>query len=336
MKINNHLVIINNSAPFYLINLLEKLNNYDDIYFYSTDSAPVTRGDDFERSSSRLCYLKKIYQLIIIVLKSWFTNNRYIFCYGGWDRISYFIISLFTKNNVLLVESYTPNPDMTSNIKKLFKKNLLKLYLKRFNIVLASSQKHSDYVLSFGFNQIVIITHGVGISSTNTKIFNSTNFQKEKYIYIGRLSQEKNLIDTLDFFDKNFLTIDVYGTGPLLPILQHKYRDSTLINFHGKANNTFLRNKLKDYKALILNSTWEPWGFVVDEALYENIPAFINENVGAFSILDFDHLLPVFNFSKILELNFKLEYIQIESQSSMLKRDIEMVSKWDSLKSYFL
>jgi glycosyltransferase involved in cell wall biosynthesis len=93
-----------------------------------------------------------------------------------------------------------------------------------------------------------------------------------KLIFLGRLSEEKGLIQLINLLQYNYpfpITIDIYGDGALRPrlerlIVQHNL--SNIIFLKGEISNEIKLSIINAYDALILPSIW-----------YENAPLTIIE-----------------------------------------------------------
>jgi glycosyltransferase involved in cell wall biosynthesis len=100
-----------------------------------------------------------------------------------------------------------------------------------------------------------------------------------KFLYVGRLAPEKNLIWLLEVFSKNpqwHLTI--IGQGPLQKELESLKSDNVTIRGH--IPNELLAREYQQHDIFILPSLREPWGLVVEEALFYGLPVIASNQVG--------------------------------------------------------
>ncbi len=122
----------------------------------------------------------------------------------------------------------------------------------------------------------------------NSKYFNSFKKSKKTFIflYVGRIVKCKNLGVMFDAFVHTFpnqkdVELHIVGGGDLLDDYQKRYGVYTNILFIGKL---FGRNLIDEYhraSVLILPSTHEPWGLVVNEAMCAGLPVLVSDCVGA-------------------------------------------------------
>lgn len=109
-----------------------------------------------------------------------------------------------------------------------------------------------------------------------------------RFLFVGRLSPEKNLPGLLDAFARVQQTIPsaslvIIGSGPLKEELEAKARslglDPSAI-FLGSKTGPALYEEFGRATALILLSHSETWGLVVNEALHYGCPAIVSERCG--------------------------------------------------------
>lgn len=113
------------------------------------------------------------------------------------------------------------------------------------------------------------------------------NSQKD-ILYVGRLSKEKNLLRLADAFvraredsrnpDSRLVLV---GDGPLRPQLE-KYADAhtDAIEVAGYKQRHELAPFFARARALVLPSTEEPWGLVVNEAMACGLPVLVSDYCG--------------------------------------------------------
>ena len=101
----------------------------------------------------------------------------------------------------------------------------------------------------------------------------------KNFLYVGRLSPEKNLEFLIRAFSKlPELTLNIVGFGP-----QEEYLKSlagTNVVFHGAVANAELPKFYRANDVFVLPSKSEPWGMVVEEALNNGVPVLVSDRVG--------------------------------------------------------
>jgi glycosyltransferase involved in cell wall biosynthesis len=109
-----------------------------------------------------------------------------------------------------------------------------------------------------------------------------------RFLYIGRLSEEKGLIDLLDAFAllrerTPNAVLDIVGSG----VYERETREhavtnglEAMVNFLGAKNTEEIGQLLLRSSALVLPSHSEPWGLVVNEALSYGCPVVVSDVCG--------------------------------------------------------
>tara|TARA_B100001093_G_scaffold412031_1_gene401617 strand:+ start:3935 stop:4966 length:1032 start_codon:yes stop_codon:yes gene_type:complete len=200
---------------------------------------------------------------------------------GGWDLMEYWYLA-FTNprlKNCSILES-TINESKVD----LIRANVKRLFLSRISTVFASGNLHEKLLKKLNYKGEIKITKGVGIIN-KPKINIIKRKYEKKYLFIGRLSKEKNIEMLVDIFnDLPDHTLTIIGTGPLEGYLKTKAKQN--IKFIGQIVNQNLSKFFEQNNILILTSIAEPWGLVIEEALYFGIPAIVSSNCGACVLIE--------------------------------------------------
>jgi len=109
-----------------------------------------------------------------------------------------------------------------------------------------------------------------------------------RFLYVGRLSQEKGIETLIYAFAKVYIEIRnanlvLVGGGPLmnkLKSLAFSLGIETAVEFAGSANQETLASYYTHATCLILPSYSEPWGLVVNEALHYGCPVVVSDRCG--------------------------------------------------------
>lgn len=265
---------------FYKINLFNRISEKKKIFVVFTHSNSSQRNDDFYKGVLNFDHqfipagslLKRIIFVVLLLKKT--TYKRIII--GGYDQIIYWFLSFYEKkqNNAVVVESsiFETKKDGIQRLLKI-------LFYKRISLAYVSGQAQMDLCKFFKFNGKFKITKGVGLFN----IRKQADFQKKdivrNFIYVGRLSPEKNIDFLIDVFnDLPFLNLNIVGFGPQEEYL--KSLASSNIIFHGAVDNSLLYEKYLCNDAFILPSKSEPWGMVVEEAFNNGLPVIVSNMVG--------------------------------------------------------
>lgn len=100
-----------------------------------------------------------------------------------------------------------------------------------------------------------------------------------RFLYVGRLTAVKNLPVLIDCFNRNGLPLTIVGGGEDEAAL--KAIAAPNIRFTGFIANEHLSEIYESHDVFILPSLSEPWGLVVEEALYRGLPCIVSDRVGA-------------------------------------------------------
>jgi len=185
--------------------------------------------------------------------------------------------------------------------KHFFPKEQIKQYfLKHFHMHLSPGEKTKQYLEYMKVNSNKIITTGYGVDNNfylneynkyKNNIFfkNNNNIHTNKnFLFVGRLSHEKNIISMLTAFkevsklDKDWGLI-ILGDG------KHKNEIQTFILDNNLEKQIYLAGfvQQKDvvrYYAIsnvfVLPSISEPWGLVVNEAMLCHMPVLVSDRCG--------------------------------------------------------
>lgn len=131
------------------------------------------------------------------------------------------------------------------------------LSYKYADIAIVASKHNKDYVCkNYHPKRIEVIYNYVDI----TLFKPMTNMKKydDRIIYVGRLSNEKNLFNLVRAFTTLPITLDVYGSGKLEEKLKNEARKLRVkVNFSGVIPNHDLPKVLNKYKYFVLPSYYE-------------------------------------------------------------------------------
>lgn len=276
-------LIITNIPAFYKINLWNALSEQSKIFVIFISDHSQIRTQDFIQGNITFDHtildhndyehisVKRLWNLYKL-LKS-INFNHLMLC--GWDRIEYWLGAFLANRskNIVVVES-SEHEGAQSGIKLWLKQ----LFLSRMSSALVSGQSQENLILSLGFKGLTITTGGVGIFHKTAIDHQHCHF-RGKFLFVGRLSPEKNipfLLDLLRLFPAYSLTIA--GDGPLRKELKHTAPPN--VHFIGHIPNEKLHEIYSLHDIFLLPSTTEPWGLVVEEAIFHGLPVVVSDKVG--------------------------------------------------------
>lgn len=276
----NKLIYITNLPSFYKINLFNRIVKQRNLLVVFTQDFSDQRNEDFYKG-------EREFEFISIANKSLFSKIYFIFdllknkpyqqlIIGGWDHSILWIAAFISarKKNGVVVESSILESE-TNGVKSYLKK----LFLSRISKAYVSGKSQARLCKALGFKGQLITTRGVGIFNIKPQPAFSPVLSVSNFIYVGRLSPEKNmqfLIETFNQLPK--LTLNIIGFGPQEMFLKSIAKQN--IVFHGTIPNAELYKKYLQNDVFILPSISEPWGMVVEEALNNGLPVIVSDKVG--------------------------------------------------------
>lgn len=345
MKRKFDIVFFTNQPAFYKINLYNEISEKKKVLVIFLGAIESDRTKDFIIGNMNFEYLfineieyekrnklKSCFKLIKI-LKSIKYN---LVITMGWSCIEDFIIAFVSpkEKNGLVCESsiYESNLDN-------WKKYLKKLICFRMSYAFVSGQSHKKIFEKLNFKGKMVITGGVGLFNKNNKEIKKIENNKEefKYLCVARLISVKNLEFLINVFNKNGKSLTIAGQG----ILEEKLRKMAKENIKltGHIPNKEIGKLYQEHDIFILPSKIEPWGLVVEEALYNGLPVIVSNKVGSnIDMVNNYNSGEIFQFDSEKDLNKKINIL--EKNYSCYKKNIEKINfekrYKEQVKSYFI
>jgi glycosyltransferase involved in cell wall biosynthesis len=273
-------IFITSLPAFYKVNLYNKISEKSHIIVIFTEDKTVVRNSDFLNESKKFEYisianftdLNKFLYLINFIKENKYKELVIV----GWKSLPYWtlVMSSPKRKNSFVIES-SINESTTTNIKGFVKR----LFMLRISKVYASGNSQKALTDELGFKGQTILTKGVGVFNYVEQYPFIERKQVKNYIYVGRLSREKNLIFLIETFNKlPQLTLNIIGYGPQETELKSIAKTNTI--FHGAIDNKKLFHYYQNNDVFILPSISEPWGLVIEEALNNGLPVIVSNKIG--------------------------------------------------------
>lgn len=194
---------------------------------------------------------------------------------GGWEQPEFWL-SVFqspVSKNGLALESGSE-----SQVKG-FKANIKRAFLSRISTLFATGRPQVQLARHLQFSKEVLCTKGVGLFKQPPP--NLKPKFEGKFLFVGRLAAEKNLSLLIAAFQRlPQFELTLVGSGPL------KIEQQANIHPLGHVPLEELPRVYQQHDVLILPSLSEPWGLVVEEALYQGLPVIVSEHVGAKELVE--------------------------------------------------
>ncbi len=173
-----------------------------------------------------------------------------------------------------------------------WREQIKRQYVRRFGAAHTYGQSSRQYLVDLGFPTDRIFT---GRAVVDTRLFRPALVprpmgSRRTLLFVGRLAPEKNLAVALEALSRipqdarnPRLVLRVAGSGPLESQLRSTVARLGLepfVHFGGPATQLELPAIYSSADALVLPSTSEPWGLVVNEAMCCGIPAIVSSRCG--------------------------------------------------------
>lgn len=287
-------LIVTHLPAFYKVNLYNCIAQKLNIYVIFIANGSEIRTQDFvdQKANFKFDILhsgsfekRPIFFSILKIFKILLSLKYKKLILGGWDLPEFWFLAFTSpkSKNCVAVES-TFHESTTKGVRGFVKR----FFLTRVSRAYVSGKNHKKLVQSLGFNQDIITTHGVGIINKtsiakDSSQLNSSSVRK-KYLYLGRLSPEKNVSMLIDIFqtlpDHQLLVV---GDGPLKKTLQKNASDN--VKFIGYVENSSISKYFLEVDFLILPSKREPWGLVIEESLNLGVPVIVSTHCGGSELI---------------------------------------------------
>lgn len=341
------LVFLTNLSSFYKINLYNEIAKKQKIFVIFISEHSKNRDKDFFKGEKKFEYiyldsknyeernsLRNSLKLIKIL------NNIYYqkIALGGWDSLENWIAWLLSskKQNAIVVES-----SEFESTNKGAKGLLKKIFVSKISLGFASGEAQINLLKNVGYKGEIRKTKGVGIFNYNKVNRNLEKKEEVKnFLYVGRLSPEKNIKQIIRVFNEfPRLILNIVGYG--LQEQELKKISNKNINFYGKIDNEKLSEIYQENDVFILCSKSEPWGLVVEEALYNELPVILSDKVGCHAeIIKTGKHGYVYNVKSDEDLKIKIkEIIKINNylkiKSNIQKLNFEAIRE-EQINKYFL
>ncbi|EJG1788567.1 glycosyl transferases group 1 family protein [Vibrio parahaemolyticus VP250] len=281
-------VIITNIPAFYKDNLYSQLSKKCKIHVIYLSSKSKIRESDFvdglfdyphsfvfgDVDYEDRCKVKSLFRFLNILRGLKFKK----LILPGWELKELMLLSLiYRKDKLAIVIESSISESKTEGLVWFIKK----LYINRFSLAFPSGFLQSQILEKANYKNSKKFTYGVGLPNRikerniTDKVINEKSL---KCLYVGRLSSEKNLPFLIDRFKESQHELTIIGSGDELSELQSIASDN--VKFKGYIDNKKLVEEYPQYDLFILPSKSEPWGLVIDEALWFGLPVLVSSNVG--------------------------------------------------------
>lgn len=277
-------IFVTHLPAFYKVNLYHRIAKHCRVLVIVIASGSLIRTQDFSGALTDLDHIilnegtfekrNKIKSLFKLFYELRQIRARFLVL-GGWDLIEFWILAFTSSkcHNALALES-----SISDSRHQGWAGLIKRLFLTRMQTVFASGEPHRALLDALKYQGRVFTTGGVGIFHYSEKIIITRSFQG-RFLYVGRLSPEKNIERLVAVFRHlPQFSLTIVGQGPLYEKLQNDCPDN--IRLVGYVENHQLNIYYQEHDIFVLPSLKEPWGLVVEEALYHGLPVVASSRVG--------------------------------------------------------
>lgn len=280
-------VFVTHLPSFYKINLYNAIAKERKMFVVFISSGSAIRNADFTNQPMLFDYVilndgdfetRSTIKSSYLLLKVFYKIKYKQIIVGGWDLIEFWLVVLLgaKSKNAIAVESSVFESPSTG-----IKKQIKRFFLSQVSVAYCSGQPHIELIKAIGFSGKIVMTLGVGLRNSvrNIQRRNHQVGYRRQFVYVGRLSPEKNINFLVDFFNRHTdYSLTLIGDGPLFDHLQAIA--GTNVKLAGYVKNTELGSLMQEFDVFILPSLAEPWGLVVEEAISFGLPILCSDRVG--------------------------------------------------------
>jgi glycosyltransferase involved in cell wall biosynthesis len=280
------ILFLTSIPSFYKITLINELNKQADAKIFFTNRTDIKRHSNFfsELGPDRILTFspsilgwKKIWGLLINAHKS----DKVIV--GGWDDFWYWFIAFSNpvKRNVICLESSIfdnwPENSFQSKIKKYIKT----IFIGRMGYAIPSGQSQMALLKLLNFKGHSNLSGSVGLLDFPYAPVQprKDKIRIRKALFIGRICYEKG-VDLLAKAVNELEDLELGLIGEMEDASIGNLFIHPRIKLLGYKQRHELKSVFAEFDFLVLPSRIEPWGLVVEEALYHGLPVVISSAVG--------------------------------------------------------
>lgn len=287
MKLQYDFVFLTNTPSFYKVNLCNEIARTHSVllvlYGYGTEAVNTCLEDErkhlfqyvfLHQGEAQSRNKWKTFFRLWTLMRS-LSYQRVL--YSGWFVPEYNMLSFFVpkQKNCVICESSAIESSF-SGLKGWIKK----MIIHRMGTALPSGTLQQEIFSTINYKGLISLTGGVGIFNKLPRNIPAKRMTMEKkYLYVGRLIDCKNIHFLIEQFNELGKPLTIVGAGELFDELRKMAKDN--IHFLGFVNNERLKDVYRAHDVFVLPSRTEPWGLVVEEAIYWGLPVIVSNCVGS-------------------------------------------------------
>lgn len=282
MKTHYDFVFLTNTPSFYKLNLCRELSKRHSLLLVllgyggeAVNQVPerepfdvvfLHEGDLHRRNPFlvffRLLRLMRRIRATRVLFSGWFVPEFNVYAFLSPRR-----------KNALICESSVLDSSLSG-----IKGRIKRCIISRMSAALPSGIPHRELFERAGFRGSIHPTGGVGLIRYTPRTKRKMAHRPLRYLFIGRLIAVKNVVALAQEFKRNGKPLTIVGIGPLKSNI--RCLNAPNITLTGFVPNEQLPELFCRHDIFILPSLYEPWGLVVEEALYHGLPVLASQHVG--------------------------------------------------------
>lgn len=282
MKTHYDFVFLTNTPSFYKLNLCRELSKRHSLLLVLLGYGGEAVNQVPEREPFDVVFLHEgdlhrrnpflvFFRLLRLMRRT--RSARVLF--SGWfvpEFNAYAFLSPRRKN-ALICESSVLDSSLSG-----IKGRIKRCIISRMSAALPSGIPHRELFERAGFRGSIHPTGGVGLIRYTHRTSRTITHRPLRYLFIGRLIAVKNVVALAQEFKRNGKPLTIVGCGPMESDIRRL--NAPNITLTGFVPNEQLPELFRRHDIFILPSLYEPWGLVVEEALYHGLPVLASQHVG--------------------------------------------------------
>ena len=239
-----------------------------------------------------------VHRRIFVLAKDLIRRRSDIVVLPSYHRVEYWVMllicMLLRRKRAVICDTVDPSNGSHPKLREIAKG----IFFRRCNGYFCYGIRSKQYLLRYGVDELKIkyrrqaaaLPHDYSAELIREYYQRHPSYHaaSPKYVYIGRFSEEKGLIDLLEAFSEiqrksPGATLSLVGSGPMQQALAERVRALGLdsaVTLAGALALEQIAPLLMEGTALVLPSHWEPWGLVVNEALSYGCPVVVSSVCG--------------------------------------------------------
>ena len=282
------------------------------------------------------------HELALQLKKVLYDNDPDIIFITGWyHKVHHYLLFKSYQKRIPLV--LLSDSRFLDEKRFFFKEYIKKLLIKGFSSAVVAGRQSKDYLVKLNFRResiftpINVVDNNYFLKSKDTKIIPFSNY----FLCVARFIKKKNhktLIEAFEIYKRNNgkLNLLMIGSGPEEQSIKKernksKFQKSIFIDSWKQISE--LPTYYKNSKAVILASSTDQWGLVVNEAMACGKPCLVSKNCGCYlDLIDnsktgwgFDSNKP----SELAALLHKVEALNYQELEELQRNVKSKISQYD-------